>query len=157
MRSRGGLKLYNRVYHSSFASLFQAKSLHFHVNILNSPRACKRGSFRALSHRYRQRSFIHISRDASSFKCPIDLWTRRAQIIHFRFILTIFIPISRRPARSQSAARLDPPNPVVNNRRDSGSIGVTRAHTALNLLPSILSCPFSGGACSRALGSCHGR
>lgn len=49
MRSRGGLKLYNRVYHSSFASLFQAKSLHFHVNILNLPRACKRGSFRALN------------------------------------------------------------------------------------------------------------
>lgn len=39
MRSRGGLKLYNPVYHSSFASLFQAKSLHFHVNILNSFRA----------------------------------------------------------------------------------------------------------------------
>lgn len=55
MCSRGGLKLYNRVYHSSFASLFQAKSLHFHVNILNSPR--KHGSFRALN----REAIVHLS------------------------------------------------------------------------------------------------
>lgn len=59
MHSGDGLKLYNRVYHSSFASLFQAKSLHFHVNILNSPR--KRGSFRALNQEAIDIANVHLS------------------------------------------------------------------------------------------------
>lgn len=86
------------------------------------------------------------------FKRPTDLWTRERKLSTFDFHYDFHSPQSQAdPSRSQSEVDPPLPNTVVNNRRDSGSIGVTRAHTALNLFPSILSCPFSGGACARLL------